>query len=513
MTEQHTAPQPSRNVPIISARRSGVTVLYAHAFLAAMAGLALRLLFVFRFPATTGDGEMYLQLARNWTDHHVYGLWLYGRLVPADIRMPGYPAFLAGVATVLGRSIRAISLSQALLDLCTCFLAAALAAALAPIWARRRAWIAGCWLAVTCPFAANYAAVVLTETLVTFLATAALLCFVLGLKRTTVESPFLGKHRSSTSIAYALLGAFLTGIATLVRPEMPLLLAAAALVYAIRWWRVLKFRNLALFGAAFAGVFLLPLAPWAARNFITLREVQILCPRYATLPSEYAPIGYYAWTRTWLERYRDVYQSVWKIGEEPLELDDLPPTAFDSPEEKARVATLFHQYNTSSDLEISRELDQQFAEIAAERTRRHPLRTYVQVPFERALTIWFTPRTELLPVDGKLRPLAEQWCNSPANVLTTAGFAALGYLYVVLALGGLWVMWRLSSSGTAGATANSLDGPNRWGIFFLLVYLVVRTAFLTTVEAPEPRYIVSCYPAVLAMAALLFAGVRQKQSR
>ena len=73
-----------------------------------------------------------------------------------------------------------------------------------------------------------------------------------------------------------------------------------------------------------AGAFLLPLAPWAARNLITLHEVQILAPRYATMPGEYAPVGYFAWTGTWLERYRDVYLNVWKIGEEPVEMEDLP---------------------------------------------------------------------------------------------------------------------------------------------------------------------------------------------
>ena len=45
--------------------------------------------------------------------------------------------------------------------------------------------------------------------------------------------------------------------------------------------------------------------------------------------------------------------------------------------------------------------------------------------------------------------------------------------------------------------------PNLWGIALLLAYLFVRTAFLATVEAPEPRYVINCYPAVLALAALL----------
>jgi 4-amino-4-deoxy-L-arabinose transferase-like glycosyltransferase len=494
--------------PMIPARRHGVTVLCAHAFLAILTGLALRLLFVLRFPALAGDSELYLQLARNWADHHVYGIWLNGQLAPTDLRMPGYPAFLAGVAIVFGRAIRPIVLSQALIDLCTCFLTAVLAAALAPRTARRRVAIAGLWLSITCPFLANYTAVVLTEVLAAFLATAALICFVVSLKRETTRFSFPGYSLRITAKAFALVGAILTGVATLVRPEMPILFAVAGAVFMLRWWRSLGWRKVALSGAAMAVAFLVPLVPWAARNFVTLHEIQISVPRYATLPGEYVSVGYYAWTKTWLVRYRDVYLTVWKIGEEPAELDDLPPEAFDSRQEKERVAVLFDKYNNSPNLDIPPELDGEFAELARERTRRHPLRTYLWVPFGRALTIWFTPRTELLPIDGKFWPLSEQWRDSHADVLTTAGFAALGYLYIALALGGIVVAWRSRPMGSTELHAAELDEentPNLWGVTLLLTYIFLRTAFLTTVEAPEPRYVVTCYPAVLALIALLWA--------
>jgi hypothetical protein len=489
---------------MVPSRRDGVTALCAHAFLAMLVGLALRLLFALRFPALADDSETYLQLARNWADHHVYGLWLNGQLVPDDLRVPGYPAFLAGVALVLGRSIRSIMLSQVGLDLCSCFLTAALAAALVPSAARRRAGIAGLWLAATCPFLANYAAVVLTEVLAAFLATAALACFVLGLKRETAGFSVNGRPLHVTATASTSLGAFLTGVASLVRPEMPLLFAVAGAVFVLRWWRPLGWRKVALSVTAMSAAFLLPLVPWVARNFTTLHEIQISAPRYATLAGEYAPVGYYAWTNTWLVRYRDVYLAIWKIGEEPEEIDDLPAAAFDSPQERQRVAALLDRYNNSPDWDISPELDHEFAEVARERTSRHPLRTYVRVPFGRALTLWFTPRTELLPIDGKFWPISENWKDSRRDFLTTAGLGALGYLYIALALAGIRVAWR---SGRAGSVkSHAEDTSNLWAVTLLLAYLLVRTAFLTTVEAPEPRYVVTCYPAVLALAALFWVG-------
>ena len=183
-----------------------------------------------------------------------------------------------------------------------------------------------------------------------------------------------------------------------------------------------------------------------------------------------------------------------------MDVNALPGSAFDSPEEKARVADLIARYNDSSDLDISPEMDRQYAEIARERTRRHPLRTYIHVPFERALTIWFTPRTELLPIDGKFWPLREQWEDSHADVIVTGAFAVLGYLYVALAIGGIWLACRSRRETGASGPERS---ANLWGIALIVAYLAVRTLFLTTVEAPEPRYVVSCYPEVLSLVALL----------
>lgn len=504
MTHQPAIEPSGQEGSIIPVRRESVTALCVHTFLAVLAGVALRLAFVHWFPAMTDDSAIYVQLANNWVDHRVYGLWQDGQLRPTDLRTPGYPAFLAGLTLLFRRSMRAILLSQAVLDTLTCILTAGLAAALAPARSRRYVWIVALWLAALCPFVANYSAVVLTEVLVAFLATAALACFALGLRQEPEALGLRATGRWNPPVVLSLAGAFLAGSASLVRPEMPLLLGVAVPLYGIRVRKVLGVQKAILLSAAMTGAFLLPLAPWAARNAISLKKLQLLAPRYATFPDEYSPVGFYAWTGTWLERYRDVFSTIWAVGEDRMDIDALPASAFDSPEEKARIEELIAQYNDSSELDISPEMDRQFAEIARERTRRHPFRTYIGVPFERALTIWFTPRTELLPIDGKFWSLREQWEDSPADVVVTGGFAAMGYFYVALAIGGIWRIWRTSRENTA---VGPPLGPNFWGIALMLGYFVVRTAFLTTVEAPEPRYVVSCYPGVIALIALL--GIRK----
>ena len=503
MTAQRQPPR----APIIPARRGGVTVLCAHAFLATLVGLALRLLFVFRFPTLSDDSQTYLQLARNWADHHVYGLWLNGHLVPTDLRMPGYPAFLAGLAMLFRRSERAIVLSQAVLDLATCFLAAALGAALAPVASRRRVAIAGLWLAATCPFLANYSAAVLTEVLATFLTTAALVCFARGLNQGLDErdifavnpprsaNPFLPCNAWSFSDWARNAGPPGNAIALRGRNDR----VFRALV------EVVEFSKVDHDGRGHGRCIPASLVPWAARNLVTLHEVQILAPRYVTMPGEYRAGGLLRVDRNLARAFpRRVLKYLEDRGRES-EHGGSSRRGLRFARRKRRESRISsNNITTATTLDISPEVDHEFAEIARERTRRHPFRTYVEVPFQRALTIWFTPRTELLPIDGKLWPLADQWSDSHADVLVTAGFAALGYLYVAMALGGVFLVWRRSR---AGAASNLENAPNFWGIALILAYLLVRTAFLTTIEAPEPRYVITCYPAVFALGALCWSSV------
>src|ERR1700689_4761054 len=110
-----------------------------NAGLAVLAGLALRVFFVLKFPVTdSGDAPFYIELAWNWLKNGVYGFPINGQLTPVDMRVPGYPAFLALIFACFGNSARAVMLAQAVLDLATCFAIAFIAARLTPADSRRR---------------------------------------------------------------------------------------------------------------------------------------------------------------------------------------------------------------------------------------------------------------------------------------------------------------------------------------------------------------------------------------
>jgi hypothetical protein len=475
--------------------------IFSSPFAALAAGLGLRLFFVLKFPANSGDTVLYEQIATNWLKHGTYAMNVGGAVTPVDLRMPGYPAYLALVYWLTGRTGDAarifVMLGQVAADLAGSVFIVWLASSLLVMTDKharqgpvlRAAW----WMAMLCPFTANYTAVPLTETFAIAL-TAIALVFVVGLSGSADDrvhpKPRKRWEWGNDYQYWAIPAGLAVGVATLFRPESPLLLGAAWIVTGLQlvrggrigvWARIVACSGLAC---------LLPLTPWAVRNFVTLHEVQFLAPKNSNLPGELVPYGFMAWEKTWLYRISDCYLVPWKLDDEAIDVDSIPARAFDTPEEKRRVAAILETYN--NDLTLTPEEDATFGQLARERNARHPLRTYLWLPAARAVTIWFTPRIELLPVSGNVFPLLQNWYDDRLDQSVTAGFFLLNIVYVGLGVWGAVRLWRWNAAV--------------WhAVALLAVFVLLRTAFLTTLETPEPRYVLVCFPALIALAAQVFA--------
>ncbi|GAC1702923.1 MAG: hypothetical protein NVS9B4_09490 [Candidatus Acidiferrum sp.] len=477
--------------------------IFSSAFIATATGLALRLFFVFRYPGGSGDTALYEQIAANWLKLGAYAVNVDGAMISTDVRMPGYPGFLAIVYALTGRTGESarlgIMLAQVGVDLATGFAIAGLAAVLASLAFDRvgSAYIfeRALWLAMLCPFTGNYTAVLLTEVFAVFFTAAATLFLCWLVAKAGGSATKLRGWPTLTEPWLAGLGSLCAGIGTLFRPESPLILVAGWLsLLIVLVYRREKFK-LARLTLVMAVFFALPLLPWAMRNVIVLHEVQILTPKSVNLPGELVPRGFMAWEKTWLYRMRDCYLSAWKLNEEAIYINDLPATAFDTVEERQRVEELLARYNTN--LTLTREEDASFLQLANERKARHPLRVNLLLPLARATTMWFTPRIELLPFSGKVFPLKQSWQEDPVDQGVTVGFFLLNIVYAVLAISGARLLWR------GNVAVRPIVG-------FLVVFILLRTAFLTTLETPEPRYVLECFPAVLALGAQVWCGRRRR---
>ena len=481
--------------------------VFSNPFAALVAGLCLRLFFVLKFPADSGDTVLYEQIATNWLKHRVYGMTVGGQITPVDLRMPGYPAFLAIIYALTGctgaDARLGVMLVQVAVDLATCLVTAGLATMLLLMVNERarphRVFTAALWLSALCPFTANYTAVPLTEVFAVFFTGAALSCFSMLASRSRVGGFRIAKEHWVLGNDYwywAVLGAVFVGLGTLFRPESPILLVVAWIILTVILLRQGEVRRTIKTVVLTGFLCLLPLAPWAIRNAITLHEAQFLAPKNSNLPGELVPYGFMSWEKTWLFRVRECYVVPWKLNEEAILLEDIPARAFDTPEEKQRVATVLEQYN--NDLTLTPEEDAEFAQLAQERTARHPLRTYLWLPAARTVTIWFTPRIELLPVSGHVFPLAQVREDDPVDQEVTILFFVLNLSYVGL---GVWGAARLWRSNPAAMPA----------VAFLALFILLRTAFLTTLETPEPRYVLVCFPALIALGAQVFTGRSEGQ--
>jgi len=478
--------------------KSQMKRIFSHALVAFLVGACLRLFFVLKFPANSGDTIIYEQIATNWLRHHLFAMDIAGQPTPVDLRMPGYPAFLAilyALSGKVGEQARfLLMVAQVYVDLLTCLIVGALAALLALICDQRPNWqsafIAGVWLAALCPFTANYVAVPLTEVWATFFTVIAFCFLSLVVVQATGAAPDwppLPRWAKNVWTVAALAG-FTVGLGTLFRPEAPLLLLTTSALLAYYLLRQRQTKRLIAMLFVLGASCVVPLIPWTIRNVVTLHEFQPLAPKDTTLPGEVDPKGFMAWERTWLYRFRDCYLVPWKLNDEAINLEDISATAFDTPEEKQRVATVLDMYN--EELTWTPQEDQVFAQLARERTARHPLRTYLWIPLRRAVRIWFTPRIELIPVSGHVFPLRYMWVEDRVDQRVTVCYFFLNILYVALGLLGAWKLWKCPYARPA--------------VVMMLLYILARTAFLTTLETPEPRYVLVCFPALFAMGAQLF---------
>jgi hypothetical protein len=202
--------------------------------------------------------------------------------------------------------------------------------------------------------------------------------------------------------------------------------------------------------------------------------VEPLAPRYATDPGEDINPGFQRWVKTWSLDFVSTYQVYWNIPGGPMNIAALPGRAFDSPEQQAQTAALAVDYEANGE-ELSPELDQRFGHLAAARIEAHPFRYYVALPLGRVADMWLRPRVENLPID------LDWWVYQHHHVETRFSwfYAGLNALYLVLALAGLCLRPRL------------------W--LPMLAYLLLRSALLATIEAPEARYTLEGFPILFAL--------------
>jgi 4-amino-4-deoxy-L-arabinose transferase-like glycosyltransferase len=445
-------------------------------------GLALRLAFIW-FPRPGDDDTLdYLALGHNLLHHGVYGLGSGGDIAPTLFRLPAYPIFLAAFEALFARFWpnswwNAVFLAQIVADLAAGLLLADFACRHLGSRAAEIALV----LAMLCPFTAAEAGIAMTECLSIF---AVALGIFAGGRVLAAET---SGGRDLTAL---LLAGLASALAMLLRPDGVLLYAALAsgiFFYILRARAAQPPRRTLRRALSVISIFslaaLLPLVPWTIRNYAQFHVVQPLAPRYLNDPGEHVNTGFYHWLRTWSVEYVTTATVFWNVGSDNIDPADIPPSACDSPQERAQTLALIAEYNRTNS--ISASLDQRFAALAERRIHAHPFRYYAVLPVERVADMLFRPRTEAF----YLEVFWWQFGDHPAQSAWAILIGLVNFFYVAAAA---WAFLRRRV-------------PWPW---MLGGYLILRCLLLGTMENPEPRYTLECFPIFIVAAAAGLARTR-----
>jgi hypothetical protein len=435
------------------------------------AGLLLRIWFLRHPMIPDDDSDVYADLASNLFHHGIYGVTDGPEIDPTLIRLPGYPLFLGVMFLLFGSgNLQPVFLVQIGFDLLGCWLIASFVRE----QASERAGTVAMFLAALCPFTAAYSTIALTECLTVFS-----ICLAMWSVGRLLQAQGEGLVDRG-AVIYA---AIAMALAMLLRPDGVLLAIAvttAILWYAWRQGRPLRGIRTALICVVLA---VLPLAPWAIRNWRTFQVIQPLAPRRVNDPGEYVTYGFYRWMNTWSVDIVSTGNVFWKLGTASIDINDLPLRAFDSPAQRAETATLLAEYNVRHSLGPA--LDAKFGALAEERLRAHPLRYRVEVPALRVADMILRPRTETMA-------LRADWWLFRATGLKVEETILLGLLNVTFVAAALMGLARRRVP---------------W-IVLGVVYIVLRCGLLATMENSEPRYTLEILPICIAFSACGFAAKR-----
>ena len=162
-----------------------------------------------------------------------------------------------------------------------------------------------------------------------------------------------------------------------------------------------------------------------------------------------------------------------------LEMNKLPSRAFDSPAQYAETAASGLRLQHRQARILTPELDARFGKLADERIAAHPLRYYLWLPLGRMADMWLRPRVENMNID------LDWWVyeNHEDETCISWAYVGLNALYLLLGVAGLCLR------------------PRFWRP--MLAYMLMRSALLTTIAAPEARYTLECFPMLFALGGIV----------
>jgi hypothetical protein len=319
-----------------------------------------------------GDSLAYAKVATNILDHFCVSLSPpeSAACLPhwGGNQLPGYPAFIALVWIVFGRSVEAVLIVQSLL-----FAAAAahLATALARLgFAGPWPWLAALLLGIS-PSLVGWSRSLLTETMV-----AAVALWLLG---ELIMSWCEGRLRVVPTALALVVGIFL-------RYDFILL----ALPVAVAGFMIHRPGDALRRGLVISLIIALPLGAWTVRSIG--QGLPPLPPIGFTIKGGALPKGMVAWLGTWVDDQYQLRSTLWMLNKLAYDRFTPPADIYADEAERGRIEaqlSLLRGHHLGQP--PPPEIDGAFAAEAARRAARQPWQRWLFLPLRRTAAMWLSP--------------------------------------------------------------------------------------------------------------------------
>jgi len=338
-------------------------------FIVIFLAITTRLIFVFLFPGSGGDWDIYSTVAENILNG--CGVSLSNpesvECIPhfGGNQLPGYPAFVALLWEVFDHKDVSIRLAQTLIY--TLSLLWLVRSVYVYTLSARVALLVGIVMAVS-PLQIAWPRFTQTETLAlaTTILVIAELLYSLAYNRLRI-----------IPLAVAL------SFAMFIRLDGILLTVPTAVTGFIIYKPYRAFKK----GLILLLLISIPIGVWTVRNIHV--DLPSLFPQNMTFPEgAHQPTGYMKWGWTWItEEYQ---RPGWGWGVNRFNYDkiSIDNKAYDSTAEKNRVEVLLEDLKKYTGQPFPQEIDQEFSEIASERLKNYKFRTLIVNPLKRSLALW-----------------------------------------------------------------------------------------------------------------------------
>ena len=455
-----------------------------------------RFLFIYLFPETGGDYEIYTTVAKNIVNGCGVSLSQpgLGECVPhfGGNHGPGYPLFISFIWSIFNFSDFMVRYIQAIIYGFSCVW---LSYSLFKYSGEKKSILIIGIITALSPLLLAWPRYVQTETL------------ALASCIWVLAEIFLSLSKNKIRI-------FTTALALIAASWIRLDNILLAIPVAVAIIYIHGIKEGLIRGAAVCLILSSTWFGWTARNIYLGVD---LIPSMVMQDGSRPPVGYLSWLKTWVTHEYERPGALWTVNRQNYDTVYIPEYAYLNMIEKEKVKSLFSELNGFIGKPFPEHIDNNFKKLAVERMEGDMWRYWFVNTFIRSYRLWTNPyssfgwpnempdkdlsKSERLEIaEGNISVIISKIINNPYQAISKAFIA--GYRAILMLL----LLFYLIKVIRSGARVKISI------LIIVLSYIITRTLFFSIHSANfETRYLLTTMPFIEIFITLAFFNLFKKE--